>query len=207
MTGYPTDFLELYFASFEFLGRTGGEAAVLLSFYGAEEEPILAKFAQEYQKYQAAAIEAAGGPEAIGPEFRPPTADQVAKAAGISYPKLIGALCAAAVTLNLPLARAVLHTSMPKVVEAVLKDATDENGGSQHAQKLLFQAAGLVETGGAKININNNQNSLSLHQPGAAQGLPPWRTLSELTAKELPPVALQPVTDDVIEGELITVRD
>ena len=200
------DFLQLYFQNFEFLGRVGGEAAVMLAMYGAAESPELAIFVEEYQKLHTAEVLKAGGPENLGEDFRPPTADQVVKAAKLSYPRLIGALCATAVELNLPLAKAVLHMSMPKVVAAVVADATAEEGGSQHAQKLLFQATGLVESGGPKININNNQNSLSLHQPGVAQGLPAWPSLDELKRKELPPVALQE-TDTVIEGELITVRD
>ena len=173
VTGYPKDFLTQMFDGFEFLGHIGVDAVLLLAHVGAAEHGELARFVQVYEKLAVTPIEVTendvlrdengevkwGNGRPGDMYLRMPTLEEAAREAGLGYGKLIGLLSEVSVDYGHNMSRIVIHTSTPSVIKKIVKDATDPETANIKAQELALKAAGLIESGGGKIQINNNQIS------------------------------------------------
>lgn len=156
-------------------------------------------------------------------EDRTPTLEEVVEESGVDKLELIGSIAALGMLLSLEDAKNILSLNLPSVVESVVDEALEGEGHVKHlAQKLVLEASGMVGKQPMVQITNNNQVGVSVGN------IPKWEdrmklvegiyfgngnsnssnntpsnqpTLTDVAARELPPVASAPQLP-VIDAEV-----
>lgn len=103
------------------------------------------------------------------------TLDQFAHCANVPWPKLIGAVAAAAASYNADVSDLVAMTSMPEVIQASIDSAKDSGETSVRDRELLMKHGGFLPVPkGSVINIANSAqaNAASSASAGDGAGVP-----------------------------------
>lgn len=196
---FPRDFFEQMFEGFEFLGKVGVDAVLLLAQVGAGESALLGKFIRAWEEMNVEKIALAAKGELE--DFNRPTLEEAAVKSGLTYPKLMGALTETATIYGSNMGRIVLHTAMPRVMKRLADEAAMEDANVKK-QELYARAVGVIDSG-AKVQINNNNQVVN---QGAGSQLPDWKNYQEVIEAGVEPRMLEDGGRRV-EGEIIEVEE